>query len=119
MARVALQRDDVELVAVNDPFITVDYMVFFYCFIFFCLYLMSFCYPDLSCVDCKFMNMRHGYGFFCLLVLVRVGLIGYLNRLILLGYDFCGLCGLLYLHIFLLFQLTRRVRIYQWAFDNF
>lgn len=27
MARVALQRDDVELVAVNDPFITADYMV--------------------------------------------------------------------------------------------
>nr|GEW70364.1 glyceraldehyde-3-phosphate dehydrogenase [Tanacetum cinerariifolium] len=26
VARVALQRDDVELVAVNDPFITVDYM---------------------------------------------------------------------------------------------
>ncbi|KAI3787272.1 hypothetical protein L1987_41629 [Smallanthus sonchifolius] len=28
VARVALQRDDVELVAVNDPFITTDYMVF-------------------------------------------------------------------------------------------
>ena len=27
MARVALQSDDVELVAVNDPFITTDYMV--------------------------------------------------------------------------------------------
>lgn len=27
MARVALQRDDVELVAVNDPFISVEYMV--------------------------------------------------------------------------------------------
>jgi hypothetical protein len=27
VARVALQRDDVELVAVNDPFITTDYMV--------------------------------------------------------------------------------------------
>lgn len=27
MARVALQRNDVELVAVNDPFITTDYMV--------------------------------------------------------------------------------------------
>lgn len=27
MARVALQRDDVELVAVNNPFITTDYMV--------------------------------------------------------------------------------------------
>lgn len=26
VARVALQRDDVELVAVNDPFITTDYM---------------------------------------------------------------------------------------------
>lgn len=29
MARVALQRDDVELVAVNDPFISTDYMVYF------------------------------------------------------------------------------------------
>lgn len=28
VARVALQRDDVELVAVNDPFITTDYMVY-------------------------------------------------------------------------------------------
>lgn len=27
VARVALQRDDVELVAVNDPFITTEYMV--------------------------------------------------------------------------------------------
>ena len=27
VARVALQRNDVELVAVNDPFITNDYMV--------------------------------------------------------------------------------------------
>ena len=27
VARVILQRDDVELVAVNDPFITTDYMV--------------------------------------------------------------------------------------------
>lgn len=30
MARVALQRDDVELVAVNDPFITVDYMAYMF-----------------------------------------------------------------------------------------
>ena len=29
VARVALQRNDVELVAVNDPFITTDYMVLF------------------------------------------------------------------------------------------
>lgn len=29
VARVALQRDDVELVAVNDPFISTDYMVYF------------------------------------------------------------------------------------------
>lgn len=28
VARIALQRDDVELVAVNDPFISTDYMVF-------------------------------------------------------------------------------------------
>ena len=27
VARVALQRNDVELVAINDPFITTDYMV--------------------------------------------------------------------------------------------
>jgi glyceraldehyde 3-phosphate dehydrogenase len=33
VARIALRRDDVELVAVNDPFITTDYMVksYFYC----------------------------------------------------------------------------------------
>lgn len=30
VARVILQRDDVELVAVNDPFITTDYMVIFF-----------------------------------------------------------------------------------------
>ncbi|CAJ1947555.1 unnamed protein product [Sphenostylis stenocarpa] len=30
VARVALQRDDVELVAVNDPFITTDYMVYMF-----------------------------------------------------------------------------------------
>nr|ATN96358.1 glyceraldehyde-3-phosphate dehydrogenase [Cestrum nocturnum] len=30
VARVALQRDDVELVAVNDPFITVDYMTYMF-----------------------------------------------------------------------------------------
>ncbi|KAF3507781.1 hypothetical protein F2Q69_00002965 [Brassica cretica] len=29
VARVVLQRDDVELVAVNDPFITTEYMVRF------------------------------------------------------------------------------------------
>lgn len=28
VARNALQRNDVELVAINDPFITTDYMVF-------------------------------------------------------------------------------------------
>jgi len=27
VARVALQRDDIELVAINDPFISTDYMV--------------------------------------------------------------------------------------------
>lgn len=27
VARIALQRDDVELVAVNDPFISTEYMV--------------------------------------------------------------------------------------------
>ncbi|OIW02984.1 hypothetical protein TanjilG_13621 [Lupinus angustifolius] len=30
VARVALQRDDVELVAVNDPFITTDYMTYMF-----------------------------------------------------------------------------------------
>ncbi|KAL0355146.1 UNVERIFIED_CONTAM: Glyceraldehyde-3-phosphate dehydrogenase, cytosolic [Sesamum radiatum] len=30
VARVALQRDDVELVAVNDPFISVDYMTYMF-----------------------------------------------------------------------------------------
>ena len=27
VARVALQRDDIELVAINDPFLTADHMV--------------------------------------------------------------------------------------------
>ncbi|WP_308298019.1 glyceraldehyde 3-phosphate dehydrogenase NAD-binding domain-containing protein, partial [Klebsiella pneumoniae] len=30
VARVALKRDDVELVAVNDPFITTDYMTYMF-----------------------------------------------------------------------------------------
>ncbi|XP_071688603.1 glyceraldehyde-3-phosphate dehydrogenase GAPC2, cytosolic-like [Rutidosis leptorrhynchoides] len=30
VARVALQRDDIELVAVNDPFITTDYMTYMF-----------------------------------------------------------------------------------------
>ncbi|KAK7396420.1 hypothetical protein VNO78_17418 [Psophocarpus tetragonolobus] len=30
VARVTLERDDVELVAVNDPFITTDYMLLSY-----------------------------------------------------------------------------------------
>lgn len=30
VARIALQRDDVELVAINDPFISTDYMVYMY-----------------------------------------------------------------------------------------
>lgn len=29
VARIALQRNDVELVAINDPFISTDYMVIF------------------------------------------------------------------------------------------
>ena len=37
VARVALQSPDVELVAVNDPFITTDYMV--YCCLNFFTYL--------------------------------------------------------------------------------
>ncbi|KAG6474421.1 glyceraldehyde-3-phosphate dehydrogenase 2, cytosolic-like [Zingiber officinale] len=32
VARVALQSDDVELVAVNDPFITTDYMILWFVF---------------------------------------------------------------------------------------
>ena len=43
VARVALQSDDVELVAVNDPFITTDYMVRLLKFVFsfvFLLYLL-------------------------------------------------------------------------------
>lgn len=35
VARVALERNDIELVAVNDPFISTDYMV-------------SHCYPSLK-----------------------------------------------------------------------
>lgn len=30
MARVALQRDDIELVAVNDPFINIEYMSYMF-----------------------------------------------------------------------------------------
>ncbi|XP_027150156.1 glyceraldehyde-3-phosphate dehydrogenase GAPC2, cytosolic-like [Coffea eugenioides] len=30
VARVILQRDDVELVAINDPFITTDYMTYMF-----------------------------------------------------------------------------------------
>ncbi|KAI9108731.1 hypothetical protein K1719_020036 [Acacia pycnantha] len=30
VARVALQRDDVEIVAINDPFITIDYMIYMF-----------------------------------------------------------------------------------------
>lgn len=37
VARVALQRDDIELVAVNDPFISTDYMVS-YSFLCVCFY---------------------------------------------------------------------------------
>ena len=33
VARIALQRNDVELVAINDPFISTDYMVFSHLFI--------------------------------------------------------------------------------------
>ena len=39
VARVALQRDDVELVAVNDPFITTEYMVQLFIF----LNMFGFC----------------------------------------------------------------------------
>lgn len=42
VARVILQRDDVELVAVNDPFITTDYMVTDLLFIFIC------CFDDIG-----------------------------------------------------------------------
>lgn len=54
VARVALQRDDVELVAINDPFITTDYMVLFsqifiyrpfFCYFFFCNF-RSLCFRD-------------------------------------------------------------------------
>lgn len=43
VARVAMQRDDVELVAVNDPFISIDYMVneVLITSIFFCLLMFS------------------------------------------------------------------------------
>jgi hypothetical protein len=41
VARVALQSDDVELVAVNDPFITTDYMV----------NPPAFCFYLVSCTD--------------------------------------------------------------------
>jgi glyceraldehyde 3-phosphate dehydrogenase len=43
VARVALQRDDVELVAINDPFITTDYMVTIYLFLFLLLFSFFYC----------------------------------------------------------------------------
>lgn len=57
VARVALQSEDVELVAVNDPFITTDYMV--------CASICGF--HSLRCVDlvaCKLIICisLHAYG---------------------------------------------------------
>ncbi|KAF5954970.1 hypothetical protein HYC85_007826 [Camellia sinensis] len=43
VARVALQSDDVELVAVNDPFITIDYMNFCDFVVFMLFAWMEFC----------------------------------------------------------------------------
>lgn len=40
VARVVLERDDVELVAVNDPFITIDYMVFLFDFYYQVLFIV-------------------------------------------------------------------------------
>ena len=54
VARVVLQRDDVELVAVNDPFITTEYMVQLFIF----LNMFGFC----ACVfgsDVCFVVCRH------------------------------------------------------------
>ena len=42
VARVALQRDDVELVAVNDPFITTDYMASIVNLVLFFFFWISF-----------------------------------------------------------------------------
>ena len=66
VARVALQRDDVELVAINDPFITTDYMVTIYLFIFifaavfgFLLLLMIFFWGGLQTYMFKYDTV-HG-----------------------------------------------------------
>ena len=52
VARVALQSNDVELVAVNDPFISTDYMVCFV-FVIFCF----FCYLW-ECVEHDLLNLH-------------------------------------------------------------
>lgn len=52
VARVALQRDDVELVAVNDPFITTDYMVLLpLTFLYLALLLCCCCAIVMWCFD--------------------------------------------------------------------
>ncbi|KOM51408.1 hypothetical protein LR48_Vigan09g006700 [Vigna angularis] len=42
VARLALQKDDVELVVVNDPFITIDYMIWLFA-MFGCVCRHPFC----------------------------------------------------------------------------
>lgn len=56
VARVALQRDDVELVAVNDPFITTDYMVY--------TWIVHLFYLDLwiGCVFIFYWDQEHQIG---------------------------------------------------------
>lgn len=78
MARVALQGNDVELVAINDPFIDTDYMVYFVSltFIFFC-YLWE-------CMQYDLLNLHA-----CSMVAYIYGL----NNLDLVGWDvYMGLC---------------------------
>lgn len=62
MARVALLSDDVELVAVNDPFITTDYMVKNTLF---CLFLSEFAawmHVSIIIIDVFCWNFDFNFG---------------------------------------------------------
>lgn len=62
VARVALQRNDVELVAVNDPFITTDYMVCYSSLQLSCLFLQTIADPfcDLLDFEWSFVSLFGG-----------------------------------------------------------
>lgn len=81
VARVALQRDDVELVAVNDPFITTDYMVYM------SILCVNICkYSIFMCV-CMYVFL-YVIGMYCLCLCVLLMFSPYKN-LGSLGYRIC------------------------------